>query len=93
MEDSGRFSGSMKFASAGMKPNELTKPGVEKSSITSLYIIPVYLPTYLAPKLSSLNQTLVLYFLIHDRKLEPTSGVIFKEPISEIKIHIWTIHF
>ena len=36
IEDNGLFLARMKFASDGTKPNELTKPGDEKSSMTSL---------------------------------------------------------
>ena len=65
MDDRGLFSGSMKFASDGKKPNAFAKPGEEKSSMTSLYIIPVYLPAYLAPKLNFIKKlfSVLIFFL------------------------------
>ena len=36
MEDNGLFDARIKLASAGTNPNALTKPGDEKSSMTSL---------------------------------------------------------
>ena len=51
IEESGRFLGFMKLASDGITPNVLTSPGVEKSSISLLNAIPVFLPRTLDPKL------------------------------------------
>ena len=36
IDDNGLFFARIKFASDGTKPNELTRPGEEKSSMTSL---------------------------------------------------------
>lgn len=50
-EDIGRFPGAMKFADDGSTPNAFFTPGVEKSSISLLKMIPVRFPRYLQPKL------------------------------------------
>ena len=51
MDESGLFPGTIKFAGDGGTPNEFSMPGVEKSSISLLKIIPVLLPRHLDPKL------------------------------------------
>jgi len=52
MDDMGIFPGSMKLLADGGKPKALTSPGVEKSSISSLNMIPVRRPRTFAPNLT-----------------------------------------
>jgi hypothetical protein len=51
MDDRGRFPGNMKFAGDAGTPKKLMVPGVEKSSISLLYRIPVLEPITFEPKL------------------------------------------
>ena len=51
IDDIGRFPGSMKLLGEAGTPKELTAPGVEKSSISLLKIIPVRFPIRFDPKL------------------------------------------
>ena len=53
IEDIGFLPGLIKFASDAGAPKLLTVPGVEKSSISLLYMIPVASPAYFAPKLKA----------------------------------------
>ena len=60
MDDWGLFPGRIKFEGDGGTPNELSMPGVEKSSSTLLKMIPVLFPRTLDPKLKS--QTHIKHF-------------------------------
>ena len=51
IEDMGRLKGSIKLLSEGSTPKAFFAPGVEKSSISLLYIIPVHVERYFEPKL------------------------------------------
>ena len=51
IEDCGLFPGLMKLLLEGSMPSGLSSPGVEKSAISLLYIIPVSMERYLHPKL------------------------------------------
>lgn len=51
MDETARFIGAIKFELLGCRPYELEKPGVEKSFISLLYIMPVFVPAYFAPNL------------------------------------------
>ena len=51
IEDMGRLKGSVKLFSEGSTPKAFFEPGVEKSSISLLYIIPVRVERYFEPKL------------------------------------------
>ena len=51
IEDMGRLKGSIKLLSEGSTPKAFFVPGVEKSSISLLYIIPVRVERYFEPKL------------------------------------------
>ena len=51
MDESGLFPGTIKFAGDGGTPKEFSMPGVEKSSISLLKMIPVLLPRHFEPKL------------------------------------------
>jgi hypothetical protein len=54
IEDIGRLPGSMKLLGEGRTPNSLMRPGVEKSSISLLYVIPVTVERTLEPKLKEI---------------------------------------
>ena len=60
MEESGRFPGAMKLAGEGGTPKEFTIPGVEKSSISLLNMMPVLLPRTLDPKLKTVMRRIIL---------------------------------
>ena len=51
IEDMGRLKGSIKLLSEGSTPKAFFVPGVEKSSISLLYNIPVRVERYFEPKL------------------------------------------
>lgn len=51
IDDSGIFCGRMKFAGDGGRPYALERPGIEKSSIESLRMIPVDVDRILLPNL------------------------------------------
>lgn len=52
MDDIGRLPGAMKLLGEGSTPYALIRPGVEKSSISLLYIIPVIVERTFDPKLT-----------------------------------------
>ncbi len=51
IEDMGRFPGSIKLLGDGATPKKFFFPGVEKSSISLLKIMPVRVERYFEPKL------------------------------------------
>ena len=55
IEDCGLFPGAMKLEGDAGIPKELTVPGVEKSSISLLKMMPVLLPFTFDPKLSGIK--------------------------------------
>lgn len=60
-EDIGRLPGKIKFAEDGSTPNAFFTPGVEKSSISLLNMIPVRVPRYLQPKLKQKTSPMGLW--------------------------------
>ena len=59
MADIALFPGSIKLVSDGGRSNEFGSPGIEKSSISLLNMMPVLLPSTLEPKLENLINHLV----------------------------------
>ena len=59
VDDIGLLPGAMKLLGEAGTPYEFTVPGVEKSSISLLKMMPVLLPTIFDPKLQRENRTRV----------------------------------
>ena len=57
VDDIGLLPGTMKLVVEAGSPNEFTVPGVEKSSISLLKMMPVLLPKTFDPKLQCENNT------------------------------------
>ena len=65
----------MKLFGDGGTPNELSIPGVEKSSISSLNMMPVLLPLTLAPKLGK-------HYSMHDSHSNIVVSVVYGPSIN-----------
>jgi hypothetical protein len=65
IEERGIFPGTMKFSGDGGTPNALVIFGAEKSSISSLRMIPVRMDLTFAPKLSQAKNIIAAYCMIN----------------------------